>query len=56
MDFTAAPAKDLTPAQCREKAADKLADAARNIGRTKTKLQDDAASWLLLAARLEATD
>jgi hypothetical protein len=39
--------------QCREKAADKLADAERNIGRAKQSLEDDAAAWLLLASRLE---
>ena len=42
---------DFTAAQCREKAADKLAEAERNIGRVR--LQDDAAAWLLLASRLE---
>jgi hypothetical protein len=44
---------DFTADQCREKAADKLADAERNIGRVKKRLQDDAAAWLLLANRLE---
>ena len=56
MDSTASRPKDFTAAQCREKAADKLASAGRNIGRIKTKLEDEAASWLLLASRLEAMD
>jgi hypothetical protein len=30
---------DFTADQCREKAAEKLADAERNIGRTKKRLQ-----------------
>jgi nitrate reductase assembly molybdenum cofactor insertion protein NarJ len=47
---------EFTAAQCREKAADKLAEAERNVGRIKTRLQDDAASWLLLAVRLEAAE
>jgi hypothetical protein len=44
---------DFTADQCREKAAEKLADAERNIGRTKKRLQNDAAAWLLLASRIE---
>jgi hypothetical protein len=47
---------DFTAAQCREKAAGKLADAKRNVGRTKKRLEDEAASWLLLATRLEASE
>ena len=44
---------DFTAAQCREKAAAKLADAERNTGRIQKRLEDDAAAWLLLASRLE---
>ena len=44
---------DFTAAHCREKAAAKLADAERNIGRIKKRLEDDAAAWLLLASKLE---
>ena len=55
MDSSAARPKDFTAPECRAKAADKLASAGRNIGRIKTKLEDEAASWLLLATRLEAT-
>jgi hypothetical protein len=43
----------FTADQCREKAADKLAQAARNIGHRKEDLQEDAAAWLLLASRIE---
>lgn len=43
----------FTAAQCREKAAAKLADAEHNIGRIKKRLEDDAAAWLLLASKLE---
>ena len=39
--------------QCREKAADKLAQAARNIGHRKEDLQEAAAAWLLLASKIE---
>ncbi len=45
---------DFTADQCREKAADKLTQAARNIGRSKRKLEDAAEAWLILASRLEA--
>jgi hypothetical protein len=43
----------FTAAECREKAAEKLAQAERNIGRRQKTLQDAAEAWLLLAARLE---
>jgi hypothetical protein len=43
----------FTAAECREKAADKLAEAQRNIGRRKEKLQHAADAWLLLANRIE---
>jgi hypothetical protein len=43
----------FTADQCREKAADKLAQAARNIGHRKEDLREAAAAWLLLASRLE---
>jgi len=47
---------DYTAAQCRQKAADKLAEAARNVGRLKRKLEREAAAWTLLASRLDATE
>ena len=43
----------FTVDQCREKAADKLAQAARNIGYRKEALREDAAAWLLLASRIQ---
>jgi hypothetical protein len=43
----------FTAAECREKAADKLAQAQRDIGHRKKKLQDAAEAWLILASRLE---
>jgi hypothetical protein len=43
----------FTVDQCREKAADKLAQAARNIGYRKEALREDAAAWLLLASKIE---
>jgi hypothetical protein len=46
---------DFTADQCRETAALKLADAQRNIGRIKKRLEDDAAAWLLLATKLEVS-
>jgi hypothetical protein len=36
-----------------EKAAEKLAQAERNVGRRRHRLQDAAAAWLLLASRIE---
>ena len=39
--------------QCREKAADKQAEAERNIGRRRGELKEAAAAWLLLASRIE---
>jgi hypothetical protein len=44
---------DLSPDECRQKAADQLEQADRNIGRQKTMLQDSAAAWLLLASKLD---
>jgi hypothetical protein len=54
-DQTASGASDLlfTADQCREKAADKLAQASRNIGYRKEALREDAAAWLLLASKIE---
>jgi hypothetical protein len=43
----------FTAKECREKAADKLAQAARNIGHRRTELEDAAEAWLLLANRLD---
>jgi hypothetical protein len=43
----------FTADQCREKAADKLAQASRNIGHRKEALREDAAAWLLLASKIE---
>jgi hypothetical protein len=43
----------FTADQCREKAADKLAQAERNIGHRKEDLRADAAAWLLLASKIE---
>jgi hypothetical protein len=42
-----------TAEQCREKAAEKLVQAAPNIGHRGTKLRDAAEAWLLLASKLE---
>jgi hypothetical protein len=43
---------NFTADQCRE-AADKLAQAARNIGERRITLRDAAEAWLLLASRIE---
>ncbi len=43
----------FTAAECREKAAEKLAQAAREIGRRKKKLENAAEAWLLLASKME---
>ena len=43
----------LTAAECREKAADKLAQAERDIGYRKKKLQNAAEAWLILATKME---
>jgi len=43
----------FTADQCRETAADKLAQASRNIGHRKKALREDAAAWLLLASKIE---
>jgi hypothetical protein len=45
----------FTADECREKAAEKLAQAARNIGRRKEALREAAAAWLLLASKIEDT-
>ena len=36
-----------------EKAAEKMAEAERNFGRIKKKLQNAAEAWLILASKLE---
>jgi hypothetical protein len=41
---------DFTAVQCRQKATEKLAQAARH---RRTKLRDAAEAWLLLASKLE---
>jgi hypothetical protein len=46
------PAMNFTADQCREKAADKLAQAARNIGQRRITLRDAAEAWLLLASKI----
>jgi hypothetical protein len=43
----------FTAAECREKAAEKLAQAERDIGTRKKKLQNAAAGWLILASKIE---
>jgi hypothetical protein len=43
----------FTADECREKSADKLAEAGRNIGHRKEELQAAAEAWLLLASRIE---
>jgi len=43
----------FTAAECREKAADKLAQAERDIGYRKKKLQNAAEAWLILASKME---
>jgi hypothetical protein len=43
----------FTAAECREKAADKLAQADRDIGSRKKKLQNAAEAWLILASKME---
>jgi len=43
----------FTVDQCREKAADKLAQVSRNIGHRKEALREDAAAWLLLASKIQ---
>ena len=42
----------FTADQCREKAADKLAQGAGNIGHRKEDLREEAAAWLLLASKI----
>lgn len=44
----------FTAADCREKAAEKLAQAEHDIGRRKKKLQDAAEAWLILASKMES--
>ncbi len=43
----------FTAAECREKSAEKLAEAARNIGHRNSELRDAAEAWLILASKLE---
>jgi hypothetical protein len=43
----------FTADECREKAADKLAQAEHNIGHRKEELQYAAEAWLLLAGKIE---
>ena len=43
----------FTAEECREKAADKLAQAERDIGYRKKKLLSAAKAWLVLAGRME---
>jgi hypothetical protein len=43
----------FTADECREKAADKLAQAERNVGHRRTELEDAAEAWLFLAARMD---
>ncbi len=43
----------FTAYQCREKAADKLAQAARNIGQRRAALLNDAEAWLVLASKVD---
>ena len=44
---------EFTADECREKAADKLAQAERNVGRLRDELQNAADEWLSLASRME---
>jgi hypothetical protein len=46
----------FTAAECREKAAEKLAHAEREIGYRKKKLQNAAEAWLILASKMEDAD
>jgi hypothetical protein len=43
----------FTPDECRQKAAEQLAEAERNDCRQKTILEESAKAWLLLANGLE---
>lgn len=43
----------FTADECWEKAAEKLAQAARNVGHRRAECQSAAESWLLLASRIE---
>jgi hypothetical protein len=43
----------FTAAECREKAAGKLAAASRDIGRRKKELEGAAEAWLILASKVE---
>jgi hypothetical protein len=45
----------FTADECREKAADKLAQAARNIGHRRNELQNAAEAWRLLASKIDDT-
>ncbi|UPJ65979.1 hypothetical protein [Bradyrhizobium sp. 191] len=44
---------DFTADECREKAADKLAQAEHAVGVRREELQNAAEAWLLLASRLD---
>jgi hypothetical protein len=43
----------FTAAECREKAAEKLEQANREIGYRKKKLQNAAEAWLILTNKVE---
>jgi hypothetical protein len=43
----------FTANECREKAAEKIAQSKRNSGRAKKNLHEAAEAWLMLASRLE---
>jgi hypothetical protein len=43
----------FTAAECREKVAEKLVQAERDIGQRKRKLQNAAEAWLILATKVE---
>ncbi|QIG97532.1 hypothetical protein [Bradyrhizobium sp. 6(2017)] len=43
----------FTAAECREKAAEKLAQAERNIGHRQKRLRRDAEAWLVLAGIMD---
>ena len=43
---------EFTADECRQKAADKQAQAERHVGRCREKLQNAAAAWRLLASRI----
>jgi hypothetical protein len=43
----------FTAAECRERAAEKLAQVERYIGKRKKKLQSAAEAWLIIASKME---